>query len=205
MAKSRKQKNKKIYDELEAELNNNKENNYENKLKIIDPNLNSQGEVNVEERSNAIVKRNEPKNDSALTVIAKKVNGDKKIKKNEITVVKKEKKAEKKREDVEIIAEEEFNEPVSYTDKLSIEEILRAKLEQQERLKNDKKSFKKSPNDEKYTPKMMQERIKQHVGVDVRKEVKLKHKDYKWMALTVLIIALITVLVLGVLLIFHVI
>ena len=80
MAKSRKQKNKKIYDELEAELNNNKENNYENKLKIIDPNLNSQGEVNVEERSNAIVKRNEPKNDSALTVIAKKVNGDKKIK-----------------------------------------------------------------------------------------------------------------------------
>ena len=80
MAKSRKQKNKKIYDELEAELNNNKENNYENKLKIIDPNLNSQGEVNVEERSNAIVKRNEPKNDSALTVIAKKLMEIKRLK-----------------------------------------------------------------------------------------------------------------------------
>lgn len=205
MAKSRKEKNKKIYDELDVELRNNKENNYENKLKIIDPNLNSGGEVNVVERNNAIVKRNEQKNASALTVIAKKVNGDKKVKKNEITVIKKEKKSDKKSEDVEIIAEEAFNEPVSYTDKLSIEEILRAKLEQQQKIKNDKKNFKKSPNDEKYTPKMMQERIKQHVGVDVRKELKLKHKDYKWMALTILIIALITVLVLGVLLIFHVI
>ena len=205
MAKSRKQKNKKIYDELEVELRNNKENNYENKLKIIDPNLNAKGEADVEERSSAIVKRNEHKNDSALTVIAKKVNGEKKVKKNEIAIVKKEKKENKKSDDVEIIAEEAFNEPISYTDKLSIEEILRAKLEQQEKLKSDKKGFKKGPNNDNYTPKMMQERIKQHVGVDVRKEVKLKHKDYKWIALIVLILALIIVLVLGVLMIFEVI
>ena len=52
---------------------------------------------------------------------------------------------------------------------------------------------------------MMQERIKQHEGVDVRKEVRLKHKDYKWLALAILIIALIAVIVIGALLIFKVI
>ena len=43
MAKSRKQKNQKIYDELDVELKNNKEHDYEEKLKHIDPNLDSNG------------------------------------------------------------------------------------------------------------------------------------------------------------------
>lgn len=204
MAKSRKDKNKKIYEDLEVELKNNKENTYEEKLKTIDPQLNSQGEVNARENNANIVKRNEPKNSSALTVIAKKVNGEKHNKKNELVVVKKEKKKNVK-EIEEEFNEEDFDEPVSYTDKLSIEAILRAKLEQQQKLREEKKNLKRSPNDGKYTPEMMQERIKQHEGVDVRKEVRLKHKDYKWLALAILIIALIAVIVIGALLIFKVI
>ena len=205
MAKSRKDKNKKIYEDLEVELKNNKENTYEEKLKTIDPQLNSQGEVNSRENNANIVKRNEPKNSSALTVIAKKVNGEKhNNKKNELVVVKKEKKKNVKEVEEEF-NEEDFDEPVSYTDKLSIEAILRAKLEQQQKLKDEKKNLKRSPNDGKYTPEMMQERIKQHEGVDVRKEVKLKHKDYKWVALAILVIALIAVIAIGALLIFKVI
>lgn len=205
MAKSRKDKNKKIYEDLEVELKNNKENTYEEKLKTIDPQLNSQGEVNARENNANIVKRNEPKNSSALTVIAKKVNGEKhNNKKNELVVVKKEKKKNVKEVEEEF-NEEDFDEPVSYTDKLSIEAILRAKLEQQQKLKDEKKNLKRSPNDGKYTPEMMQERIKQHEGVDVRKEVKLKHKDYKWVALAILVIALIAVIAIGALLIFKVI
>lgn len=204
MAKSRKQKNKKIYDELEVELKNNKENVYEEKLKSIDPTLDSKGEVVFEEKKSNIVKRNEQKNNSALTTIAKKVNGEKSNKKNELVVVKKEKKAAKKKEKAEIV-EEEFNEPISYTDKLSIEEILRAKLEQQQKLREDKKNMKRSPNDKNYTPEIMQKRIKPHIGVDVRKEAKIKHKDYRWLAMTVLIVALIAIIVIGALLIFKVI
>ena len=204
MAKSRREKNKKIYDELETEIKNNKEIGYEEKLKTIDPKLNAEGEVSVHEKEASVVKKSEPKNNSALTIIAKKINGDKEEIKNNVVVVEKEKKSFKKKEKVEVV-EEEINEPISYTDKLSIEEILRAKLEQQQKIKDDKKSSKKSPTDNKYTPSMMQERIKQHEGVDVRREVNLKHKDYKWAALAILVVALIAVIVIGLLLIFKVI
>lgn len=204
MAKSRKQKNKKIYDDLEVELKNNKENSYEEKIKSIDPKINSSGSNLVVAKKNEIVKKNEQKNNSALTVIAKKVNGDKPTKKNELVVVNKDKKVAKKK-DKERATEEEFHEPISYTDKLSIEAILRAKMEQQQRLRDEKKNLKKSPTDDIYTPSMMQERIKQHEGIDVRKEVKIKTKDYRWVALTILFIALIAVIVIGVLLIFKII
>lgn len=205
MAKSRKQKNKKMYDELEVELQNNKENSYEEKIKNIDPKINSSGSNLVVAKKNEIVKKNEQKNNSALTVIAKKVNGDKKAnKKNELVVVNKDKKPAKKKEKVATV-EEEFNEPISYTDKLSIEAILRAKMEQQQKLRDEKRNMKKSPTDSKYTPSMMQERIKQHEGIDVRKEVKIKTKDYRWVALTILFVALIAIIIIGVLLIFKII
>ena len=65
--------------------------------------------------------------------------------------------------------------------------------------------MKKSPNDENYTSSMMQERIKQHEGVDVRKEVNLKHNDHRKLVLGILIVSLIAVIVIGALLIFRVI
>lgn len=200
MAKSRREKNKDLYDQLENEMKNNKENSYEEKLKNLDPNLNASGDVVLPKEEVVVNKKNESKNTSSLTVIAKKVNGEKINKKNEIVKVEKKHKKEEK-----IIDVEDLNEPVSFTDKLSVEEILRAKLEQQQKLKDDKKSFKKGPNDERYTSSMMQERIKQHEGVDVRKEVNLKHNDHRKLVLGILIVALIAVIVIGVLLIFKVI
>ena len=200
MAKSRKEKNKDLYDQLENEMKNNKENSYEQKLKHIDPNLNASGDATLPKEEVVSNKRAETKNTSALTVIAKKVNGNKAEKKHALVKVEKKSKKEE-----EIIDVEELNEPVSFTDKLSVEAILRAKLEQQQKLKDDKRNLKKSPNDDSYTPQMMQERIKQHEGVDVRKEVNLKHKDHRKLVLGILIVALIAVIVIGVLLIFKVI
>lgn len=197
MAKSRMEKNKKLYAELEEEMKNSKENTYEEKLKSLDPKLQN----NVEEdyvSTGKRVKKTESKNSNVLAVIAKEVNG-KKVKKNEVVPVKEVKKQEEK------IEEDVFVDPISFTDKLSVEEILRAKLEKQNKLKSDKRSRKKSPTDENYTSSMMQARIKQHEGVDVRREAKVTTKSFKGLVMFVLVLALIAVIVLGCLLIFKVI
>ena len=52
---------------------------------------------------------------------------------------------------------------------------------------------------------MMQERINQHEGVNVRREVKMVTKDYRNVALGLLFIALIAIILVGVLLIFKII
>jgi len=202
MAKSRIEKNQKLYRDLDEEMKNNKGDLYEEKLKSIDPNLDKEIEINKNEESSDIsIKKNEVKNTSTLTVIAKELNG-KKEKKNELVKVKEKKETKKDAVEME---EDVFVDPISFTDKLSVEEILRAKLEQQEKLKSEKKEKKKTPYDYNYTPEMMQERINQHEGVDVRKETRVVTKDYRHLALGLLIIALIAVIVLGVLLIFKVI
>ena len=202
MAKSRVERNKKVYEALDEEMKNNKGHKYEEKLKSIDPSFNS----DISENDNQVsqektTKKNDVKNTSALTVIAKEING-KKNKKHEVVEVK-----EKKLVKVEQVEEDEelFQDPISFTDKLSVEEILRAKLEQQEKIKNSKKGLKKSPCNGEYTPEMMQERIKLHEGVNVRKEANVVTKDYKAFALGVLLFALVAVLVIGVLLIFKII
>lgn len=198
MAKSRVAKNKKLYEALDEEMKNSKENTYEEKLKNLDPMLNAGDEDSVVVKSSSN-KKSETKGDNVLSVIAKEVNG-KKTKKNELVAV--EKKKEKEAIDVE---DDVFVDPISFTDKLSVEEILRAKIEQQQKLKSSKKNSKKSPTDDKYTASMMQERIKQHEGINIRKEAKIKVKNNKWLVQVVLILALITILVLGVLLILKVI
>ena len=202
MAKSRVEKNKKLYETLDEEMKNNKGDLYEEKLKAIDPSLDK--DIDLENNSlenEKSVKKNEVKNTSALTVIAKEING-KKVNKNELV------KVEEKKESKKLIEEDtsvELEDPISFTDKLSVEEILRAKIEQQEKIKNNKKGIKRGPNDATYTPEMMQERIKQHEGVDVRREVRITTKSHKGAALTVLILSLISIIVIGVLLIFKVI
>ena len=202
MAKSRVEKNKKLYETLDEEMKNNKGNIYEEKLKAIDPYLDNDVEEKkypVETIKNS--KKNEVKSFSSLAVIAKTVN-EKKTKKNDLVPVKKKNESKKMLEDKE---EDYFEDPISFTDKLSVEQILRAKLEKQENLKNSKKNVKKSPNDETYTPEMMQERIKLHEGVNVRKEANVVTKDYKWLALGLLTVALIAVIGIGLMLIFKVI
>lgn len=201
MTKSRVEKNKKLYETLDEEMKNNKGDLYEEKLKAIDPGLDK--DIDLENNSlgnDKLVKKSEVKNTSALTVIAKEINGEK-VNKNELI------KVEEKKESKKLIEEDsmELEDPISFTDKLSVEEILRAKIEQQEKIKNNKRGIKKGPNDATYTPEMMQERIKQHEGVDVRKEARITTKSYKGAALSVLILSLIAILVVGALLIFKVI
>lgn len=196
MAKSRIEKNKKLYADLEKELKNSKENTYEEKLKNIDPKL-QKSEEDVVVREEKVAKKTESKS-NVLAVIAKEVNG-KNVKKNEVVPVKKNKK------EVVEVEEEVFTDPISFTDKLSVEEILRAKIEKQSKLKNERSSRKRSPTDDKYTASMMQERIRQHEGIDVRKEARVKTKNFKWLALGLLITALIAVVVVGCLLIFKII
>ncbi len=200
MAKSRVEKNKKLYETLDEEMKNSKENAYEEKLKAIDPELESKSEESFSNETNLNSKKTENKNTNQLNEIAKEINGGKN-KKDEIVVVKKEETKVKKEEE----EEEPFVDPISFTDKLSVEEILRAKIEQQQKIKDSKKGVKKGPNDENYTPEMMQERILQHEGIDVRKELKMKRKSNKVLVLSLLFIALILVLVVGALLIFKVI
>lgn len=201
MAKSRVEKNKKLYETLDEEIKNNKENAYEEKLKAIDPELESKNEESFSNETNLNSKKVENKSVSPLNEIAKEINGDKK-KKDEIVVVKKDGKKEVKKEEEDDVP---FVDPISFTDKLSVEEILRAKIEQQQKIKDSKKGLKKGPNDENYTPEMMQERILQHEGIDVRKELKMKRKSNKVLVLSLLFIALILVLIVGALLIFKVI
>lgn len=200
MTKTRKEKNKKLYQQLDEEMRNNQENVYEEKLKSIDPALNDYESARsriVEEKSS---RKTENKNNSALTIIAKKVNGASN-KKGKLVKVEKEVKEPRKDDAVE----EFYEEPVSYTDKLSVEAILRAKMEQQQKIKDEKKLVKRGPNDSSYTPEIMQARIRQHEGIDVRREVRLQNKSYRWTAMAILVIVLVAVIVVGSLLIFKVI
>ena len=159
MAKSRVEKNKKLYDEIELE-------SFE---------LEDIGE-------------------------SSKKTPKKEQKKQEIVPVKKEKKNQLVEvPQVDTVKEEEFMaQPVSYTDKLSVEEILRAKLEKQQELKDSKKVYKKSPVTETYTAEMMQKNINQSEGVDIRKEanIKVKQETNNW-PIIILVILLVVLVVAG--------
>ena len=199
MAKTRKEKNKQLYDDLAKEMNNIPGNTYEEKLKSLDPSLNSDDGENFGANHARKNKKIETNNNNILGDIAKEING-KKEKKHELVRVEEETKELENKEDDEL-----FTDPISFTDKLSVEEILRAKIEKQQKLKSAKKGVKKSPVTETYTAEMIQERIKQHEGIDVRKEVRLRSGNYSSMVMFLLVFSLLVVIALGVLIIFKVI
>jgi hypothetical protein len=145
MAKSRVEKNKALYEELELESFELEDISETKKETIKEEKV----EAKVEEKKQEIVKVEE--------------------KKQEVAVIE-----EKKEETIE----DDFvvEQPISYTSKLSVEEILRAKLEKQQQLKDSKKGYKKSPFTESYTPEMMQKNISQEDGIDIRKEANIKMK-----------------------------
>ena len=104
---------------------------------------------------------------------------------------------EKKEETKEKVEEVELEQPLSYTDKLSIEEILRAKLEKQQKLKNSKRLEKRTPFTEEYDAEKMQKNINQASGVDVRKEVNIKIRKNNNAIIFVLLVLLVLVLIGG--------
>lgn len=172
MAKSRVEKNKSLYEELELE-------SFE--LEDI-----------TSEPKKVEVKKAEPK----VEVTKKQeIVPVKEEKKNEVALVK-----EKKKAKVEEVFEEEFvvEQPISYTDKLSVEEILRAKLEKQQQLKDSKKGYKKTPNTKTYTPEMMQKNINVKEGVDIRKEANIRVKKNNNGSIAFLVFLLILVIAAGI-------
>lgn len=173
MAKSRVEKNKSLYDELESE------------------------EFELEDISSSKVEKKEKEQ------LPVKVEKQEKVKKHEVVPVKKrelikvsEKKKKKKKN---IIDDEDFvvEQPISYTDKLSVEEILRLKLEKQQQLKKDKKIYKRTPITKTYTAEMMQKNINQKDGVDVRKEVNLEVASENKYVVPLLLLLIVAVIVAG--------
>jgi len=117
------------------------------------------------------------------------------IKEEPVLEVVKEEKVE-----VPVLTNEEYvvEQPVSYNKMLIAEEVLRAKLEKQKELKDSKRGLKRSPVTESYSAQAMQKNIKQHVGVDVRKELNIKIKRSSGRAITVLVILLFAVVAAGI-------
>ena len=177
MAKSRVEKNKKLYEEIELESFEIKDIAGEEEIKQ---------EVKQESRPES---KPEPKKELVV------------VKRQNIVPVKETKKlpvAEKKKVEVNF-PEEDFvvEQPISYTSKLSIEEILRAKLEKQQKLKDSKKGYKKSPYTKSYTPQDMQKNISQKDGIDIRKEANIKVKKPGNGPIVFLVILLLLVLAAG--------
>lgn len=168
MAKSRVEKNKSLYEEIEL-----------NSFEIEDISDDVKDEPVKEAIKEPVVEQ--PKKQEIVPVA-------KREKKNEVAVVEKKKKKVKVEEDFVV------EQPISYTDKLSVEEILRAKLEKQQKLKDDKKGYKKSPFSDNYTPEMMQKNISQDKGIDIRKEANIRIRDNRTFMTVFLILLLIGVL-----------
>ena len=168
MAKSRVEKNKALYEELELESFE-----LEDISEIKKEPVEEVKEEVVEEVKQEIVVVEEKKNEVAVF--------------NE---------KPKKKETIE----EDFvvEQPISYTSKLSVEEILRAKLEKQQKLKDSKKGYKKSPITDSYTPEMMQKNINQQDGVDIRKEANIKVKKSSNVGVALLVFLLIAIIAAGI-------
>jgi len=152
MAKSRVEKNKSLYETLEKE-----------DFDLVDI-TEEKKTVDKEKAKEVVVKEKKQE----IVPVAKP-------KKNEVAIVKEKIKQKAKAE----VVEEEFvtTQPISYTDKLSIEELLRVKLEKQQQLKDSKRLYKRTPMTETYTSEMMQKNINQRDGIDVRREVNIKVKQ----------------------------
>lgn len=108
------------------------------------------------------------------------------------------KKPSKKLPMVEDDSEITIEQPLDYNKLLKAEEILRAKFERQKELRESRRGHKRSPVTDNYTAEMMQKNINQHTGVDVRKELNLKIKRSNGRAITSLVILLFVILALGV-------
>ena len=177
MAKSRVAKNKALYEELEKE---------EFDLVDIVEENNITKEV-VEEKVEVKVDKKSTKKQAVVPVVTPK---------QQVIVVNK-----KAKPKVEVVEEVPSAQPVSYKDKLSVEELLRAKLEKQQQLKDSKRIYKRTPYTETYTPAVMQKNINQRDGINVRKEVNIRVRQGNKAIGALLTLLLIIVIVVGVLLI----
>ena len=88
--------------------------------------------------------------------------------------------------------------PLSYNKLLKAEELLRAKFERQKELRDSRRGHKRSPVTDTYTAAMMQKNINQHTGVDVRKELNIKIRKTNGRAIALLAVLLLVIIAVGV-------
>ncbi|HHU59802.1 TPA: hypothetical protein GXZ34_02635 [bacterium] len=208
MATTRMEKFQEIHKRLKEEEKNqsSKSIDYKKRLQALDPTFNDKKEEPlVTEKEKEVIVEKQPKQVEDK-VVNKIDEGEKKDEtdNNQLAEVV-EKPVLKYQYSKEIFEgnEEISKNPASFTDKISVEELLRVRIEEQERLRANKKMTSRTPNTAEYTPQMMHERITPHEGVDIRKEVKLKKTSERNLVEKIILLILMMIIILGTLSLFY--
>ncbi len=216
MASTRMDKNKKLHQELKEEeriQQTSKAKEYEEKVKSLDPFITKENaivEPEDEDLDHLLDKYdeeddnleddflNEEETEEATVEVVEEQG------KNVPTSTSLIKKPELKYEYTKEIFEsnkEIAEQPLTFTDKIYVEELLRKRIEEQEKLREKSKRIRRTPTTKEYTAEDMQERIKILDGVDIRKELR-KGKGIKRKTKNVLdkvvIVTLLTLIVAGI-------
>lgn len=206
MATTRMEKFQEIHKRLKEEEKNqsSKSIDYKKRLQALDPTFNDKKEEPLVTEKEVIVEK-QPKQVEDK-VVNKIDEGEKKDEtdNNQLAEVV-EKPVLKYQYSKEIFEgnEEISKNPASFTDKISVEELLRVRIEEQERLRANKKMTSRTPSTAEYTPQMMHERITPHEGVDIRKEVKLKKTSERNLVEKIILMILMMIIILGTLSLFY--
>ena len=208
MATTRMEKFQEIHKRLKEEEKNqsSKSIDYKKRLQALDPTFNDKKEEPlVTEKEKEVIVEKQPKQVEDK-VVNKIDEGEKKDEtdNNQLAEVV-EKPVLKYQYSKEIFEgnEEISKNPASFTDKISVEELLRVRIEEQERLRANKKMTSRTPSTAEYTPQMMHERITPHEGVDIRKEVKLKKTNERNLVEKIILLILMMIIILGTLSLFY--
>ena len=208
MATTRMEKFQEIHKRLKEEEKNqsSKSIDYKKRLQALDPTFNDKKEEPlVTEKEKEVIVEKQPKQVEDK-VVNKIDEGEKKDEtdNNQLAEVV-EKPVLKYQYSKEIFEgnEEISKNPASFTDKISVEELLRVRIEEQERLRANKKMTSRTPSTAEYTPQMMHERITPHEGVDIRKEVKLKKTSERNLVEKIILSILMMIIILGTLSLFY--
>lgn len=208
MATTRMEKFQEIHKRLKEEEKNqsSKSIDYKKRLQALDPTFNDKKEEPlVTEKEKEVIVEKQPKQVEDK-VVNKIDEGEKKDEtdNNQLAEVV-EKPVLKYQYSKEIFEgnEEISKNPASFTDKISVEELLRVRIEEQERLRANKKMTSRTPSTAEYTPQMMHERITPHEGVDIRKEVKLKKTSERNLVEKIILMILMMIIILGTLSLFY--
>ena len=208
MATTRMEKFQEIHKRLKEEEKNqsSKSIDYKKRLQALDPTFNDKKEEPlVTEKEKEVIVEKQPKQveDKVVNKIDEGEKKDETDNNQLVEVV--EKPVLKYQYSKEIFEgnEEISKNPASFTDKISVEELLRVRIEEQERLRANKKMTSRTPSTAEYTPQMMHERITPHEGVDIRKEVKLKKTNERNLVEKIILLILMMIIILGTLSLFY--
>ena len=225
MGKSRVEKNKKLYDNLDSK------NTTKHRLDLDAFELEDLGDISDKEKDSLIIEdlgdlsdaelnsfevtdlgdlsdaeRNNFELEDLSDLEAKKTpvpetpKQEEKVEKKALVKVEEKKKDKKEKKFAILKREEDYKveQPLSYNKLLKAEELLRAKFERQKELRDSRIAHKRSPITDTYTAEMMQKNINQYTGVDVRKELNIKIRKNNGRAIALLVVLLLVMIAVGV-------